>query len=143
MSGAGSFYARTVLTSPIHDLTTGFKGFRRETLEQLDLPSMRSDGFGFQIEVTATLLALARPHINDSPATAIRILRVFSMFFKNLLLVPGSPTSLQSLPLHISDANRSDFLVQVFFWGISHFIYGIRTGTPTNCLPGKSFCYKH
>jgi dolichol-phosphate mannosyltransferase len=66
VSGAGSFYARTVLASPIHDLTTGFKGFRRETLEKLDLPSMRSDGFGFQIEVTATLLALG-VHIHEMP----------------------------------------------------------------------------
>jgi len=58
VSLGGSLYARTVLASSVYDLTAGFKGFRRETLELLDLPSMRSDGFGFQIEVTASLLAL-------------------------------------------------------------------------------------
>ena len=58
ISSAGSLYARTVLSSPVHDLTTGFKGFRRETLQRLDVESLRSDGFGFQIEVTACLLAL-------------------------------------------------------------------------------------
>lgn len=58
ISSAGSLYARTVLASPVHDLTTGFKGFRRETLQRLDVESLRSDGFGFQIEVTACLLAL-------------------------------------------------------------------------------------
>ncbi len=58
ISSAGSIYARAILASRVHDLTTGYKGFRRETLEQLDLGEMRSDGFGFQIEVTASLLAL-------------------------------------------------------------------------------------
>jgi dolichol-phosphate mannosyltransferase len=58
ISNAGSVYARTILDSRVRDLTTGFKGFRRETLERLDLDRMRSDGFGFQIEVTACLLAL-------------------------------------------------------------------------------------
>src|SRR5262249_18306411 len=57
ISGAGSIYARTVLASPVHDLTTGFKGFRREALARLDLASLRSDGFGFQIQVTACLAA--------------------------------------------------------------------------------------
>lgn len=61
ISTAGSYYARTVLSSPVHDLTTGFKGFRREALEKLDVQSLRSDGFGFQIEVTASLLALGVP----------------------------------------------------------------------------------
>jgi dolichol-phosphate mannosyltransferase len=58
ISGAGSIYARTVLTSPVRDLTTGFKGYRRESLARLDLGKLRSDGFGFQIEVTTVLLAL-------------------------------------------------------------------------------------
>ena len=61
VSTCGSLYARTVLASPVHDLTTGFKGFRRATLEKLDLGALRSDGFGFQIEVTASLLALGVP----------------------------------------------------------------------------------
>lgn len=66
ISHAGSLYARTVLSSPVNDLTTGFKGFRRETLEKLDLPRMRSDGFGFQIEVTSSLVALGVP-VHEMP----------------------------------------------------------------------------
>jgi dolichol-phosphate mannosyltransferase len=66
ISHAGSLYARTVLSSPVHDLTTGFKGFRRATLQKLSLDQMRSDGFGFQIEVTATLLALGVP-VHEMP----------------------------------------------------------------------------
>lgn len=58
ISGAGSLYARSVLASPVRDLTTGFKGFRREALEKLTVEQLRSDGFGFQIEVTSALVAL-------------------------------------------------------------------------------------
>lgn len=58
ISTAGSLYARTVLESPINDLTTGFKGFRAEALSQLPLDRLRTDGFGFQIEVTSCFVAL-------------------------------------------------------------------------------------
>lgn len=58
ISDAGSLYARTVLESPVRDLTTGFKGFRAEALGVLPLDRLRTDGFGFQIEVTACLIAL-------------------------------------------------------------------------------------
>lgn len=57
ISSAGSLYARSVLASPVRDLTTGFKAFRAEALRALDLDQLRTDGFGFQIEVTAHLLA--------------------------------------------------------------------------------------
>jgi len=66
ISQAGSFYARTVLSSSVNDLTTGFKGFRREALERLQVEQLRSDGFGFQIEVTASLLALGVP-VHEMP----------------------------------------------------------------------------
>lgn len=57
VSAAGSLYARTLLDSPVKDLTTGFKGFRADALRVLPLEALRTDGFGFQIEVTAKLLA--------------------------------------------------------------------------------------
>jgi dolichol-phosphate mannosyltransferase len=52
LSRGGSLYARTILGVPISDLTGGFKCFRRETLEALDLRSVRSTGYAFQIELT-------------------------------------------------------------------------------------------
>jgi len=58
ISSAGSIYARSVLSSPVRDLTAGFKGFRREALGALDLDKLNIDGFGFQIEVTAHLIAM-------------------------------------------------------------------------------------
>ena len=52
VSWGGSFYARVLLGLPIHDLTGGFKCFRREVLESLDLAAVHSRGYAFQIELT-------------------------------------------------------------------------------------------
>jgi dolichol-phosphate mannosyltransferase len=51
ISRGGSFYARTILGVGIRDLTAGFKCFRRQTLERIDLPSIRSSGYSFQVEM--------------------------------------------------------------------------------------------
>jgi dolichol-phosphate mannosyltransferase len=52
VSQGGSWYARTVLRLGVRDLTGGFKCFRREVLEAIDLPSVQSAGYGFQVELT-------------------------------------------------------------------------------------------
>jgi dolichol-phosphate mannosyltransferase len=52
VSRAGCLYARIVLGLPVRDLTGGYKCFRREVLEGIDLPSVRSHGYVFQVELT-------------------------------------------------------------------------------------------
>jgi dolichol-phosphate mannosyltransferase len=52
ISWGGSFYARVILGLPVHDLTGGFKCFRRRVLETLDLDAIESKGYAFQIETT-------------------------------------------------------------------------------------------
>jgi dolichol-phosphate mannosyltransferase len=52
VSRGGSWYARRVLGLRVRDLTGGFKCFRREVLEAIDLPSVRSHGYAFQVELT-------------------------------------------------------------------------------------------
>jgi dolichol-phosphate mannosyltransferase len=52
ISRGGSWYARVVLGVAVHDLTGGFKCFRREVLEAIDLPTVRSRGYAFQVELT-------------------------------------------------------------------------------------------
>ncbi len=52
ISRGGSLYARAILGLPVNDLTGGFKAFRAEVLEAIDLPSIRSRGYAFQIELT-------------------------------------------------------------------------------------------
>ena len=51
LSRGGSFYARTILRLPLHDLTGGFRCFRRRVLETIDLGAIHSNGYGFQVEV--------------------------------------------------------------------------------------------
>jgi len=52
LSRSGSLYARTILGVGVRDLTGGFKCFRREVLERIDLPTVTSAGYAFQIELT-------------------------------------------------------------------------------------------
>ncbi len=51
ISKGGSLYARVILRLRMKDCTSGFKCFRREVLETLDLAAVRSNGFGFQVEM--------------------------------------------------------------------------------------------
>jgi len=52
ISAGGSFYARVVLSVRPRDLTGGFKCYRREVLETIDLDAIHSKGYAFQIETT-------------------------------------------------------------------------------------------
>jgi dolichol-phosphate mannosyltransferase len=52
LSRGGSFYARTILGLNVCDLTGGFKCWRRHVLEDIDLASVRSNGYSFQVEMT-------------------------------------------------------------------------------------------
>jgi dolichol-phosphate mannosyltransferase len=52
ISRGGSAYARLVLGVGVRDLTGGFKCFRREVLEAIELDSIRSRGYAFQVEMT-------------------------------------------------------------------------------------------
>jgi len=52
ISRGGGWYARTALGLHIQDLTGGFKCFRREVLEAIDLAHVRSEGYAFQVELT-------------------------------------------------------------------------------------------
>ncbi len=52
LSKGGSLYSRLILGLDVHDLTSGYKGFRRQVLEAIDLKAVRSEGYSFQIELT-------------------------------------------------------------------------------------------
>jgi dolichol-phosphate mannosyltransferase len=52
VSRGGSTYARAVLGLHVKDLTGGFKCFRREVLEAIELSTVRSHGYAFQVELT-------------------------------------------------------------------------------------------
>lgn len=48
----GSAYARAMLGVRVRDLTGGFKVFRREVLEAIELDSLESLGYAFQVETS-------------------------------------------------------------------------------------------
>jgi dolichol-phosphate mannosyltransferase len=58
ISRGGCLYARTVLGVGFHDLTGGFKCFRRWVLESLDLSDVHAGGYAFQIELTYRALRI-------------------------------------------------------------------------------------
>jgi dolichol-phosphate mannosyltransferase len=51
ISRGGSVYARLILGVPVRDLTSGFKCFSRRVLERLDLETVGSNGYAFQVEM--------------------------------------------------------------------------------------------
>ena len=51
ISKGGSLYARMLLGMPVRDCTGGFKCFRAKVLERIGLDSIKSNGYGFQIEM--------------------------------------------------------------------------------------------
>ena len=58
ISRGGSAYSRLVLGVEVHDLTGGFKCFRREVLEAIDLDSVEVRGYAFQVEMTYRAIQL-------------------------------------------------------------------------------------
>jgi dolichol-phosphate mannosyltransferase len=52
ISRGGSLYAQLILGVSVRDLTGGFKCYRREVLETIDLEAIDSKGYAFQIETT-------------------------------------------------------------------------------------------
>ena len=50
LSAWANFYARTILGLRVRDVTGGFRAWRRETLEGMDLSRVRSQGYIFQVE---------------------------------------------------------------------------------------------
>ncbi len=52
LSYAANIYARLVTGHRLYDATGGYKCFRREVLERIDLGAVRSNGYSFQIEMS-------------------------------------------------------------------------------------------
>jgi dolichol-phosphate mannosyltransferase len=66
VSRGGCLYAQVLLGVRVRDLTGGFKCFRRETLEAIDLDALSAHGYAFQIETTYRVLR-ARLRVKEIP----------------------------------------------------------------------------
>lgn len=51
LSAFGNFYARTILGLPLHDVTTGFRMWRSETLKQMPFERIQATGYIFLVEM--------------------------------------------------------------------------------------------
>jgi len=51
LSAFGNFYARTILSFPLRDVTTGYRMWRREALRNMPLDRIRSNGYIFLVEM--------------------------------------------------------------------------------------------
>lgn len=58
ISRVGTGYARIALRLDLRDITSGFRVFRREVLEAIDLNAIEAKGYGFQIEMALRTLEL-------------------------------------------------------------------------------------
>jgi len=68
ISYGGCLYARVILGLPQRDLTGGYKVLHRRVLEAIELDSVRSQGYVFQIEVTYRAV-LAGFRVEEVPIT--------------------------------------------------------------------------
>ncbi len=50
LSYSANIYTRIITGMPVHDATAGFKCYKRKVLETIDLDSIASNGYAFQIE---------------------------------------------------------------------------------------------
>jgi dolichol-phosphate mannosyltransferase len=66
LSAFGNFYARTILNFPLRDVTTGYRMWRREVLQNMPLERIRSNGYIFLVEM-AYVAYLLKYKIHEVP----------------------------------------------------------------------------
>lgn len=66
LSAFGNFYARTILNFPLRDVTTGYRMWRREVLQNMPLHRIRSSGYIFLVEM-AYVAYLLKYSISEVP----------------------------------------------------------------------------
>jgi dolichol-phosphate mannosyltransferase len=101
---ANAVWVRTILRTPVHDNTGGFRAWRRTTLIGMDLNRIRSNGYIFQVEITYVALRLGYRFFEtpiyfpdrkyDKSKMGLRIqieaaLRVFEVWWRHRYLTPA------------------------------------------------------
>jgi dolichol-phosphate mannosyltransferase len=70
LSRAGNVYSRTVLALPLHDVTGGYRCFRRAALAALGTETVASEGYCFQVDV-AFRVQRAGLRVREVPITFV------------------------------------------------------------------------
>ncbi len=93
LSRWGNRYADLMLGLSVHDATSGYRAYPAATLRRIDLASVRSDGYGFQIEMVyrvavagGRIVELPIEFVDRERGTSKMSLRIIA---EALLLVTG------------------------------------------------------
>jgi dolichol-phosphate mannosyltransferase len=84
LSRGGSTYSRLLLDVPIHDVTGGYRAFRKETLEGLGMSEVASAGYCFQVDL-AWRAVKAGFHVIEVPITFVERERGDSKMSRNIV----------------------------------------------------------
>jgi dolichol-phosphate mannosyltransferase len=110
LSWTANTYARLALGIDIHDITAGYRAYRREALEAIDLDGVDSKGYCFQIDLT-------RRTLNNGFVVAE---------------VPITFTERELGVSKMSGSNIREALVKVAQWGIQARMANARTASADN-----------
>ena len=84
LSRFANFYVKTILGTPINDMTTGFMCLRKSILDKINLDSIKSDGYAFLVELKYKIFK-AGYKIYEHPITFVERREGQSkMSFKNI-----------------------------------------------------------
>lgn len=106
LSKTANTYSRVLLGVGIHDITAGYRAYRREVLEKIDLSAVDSKGYCFQIDLTWRA-------INQGFTVAE---------------VPITFTERELGVSKMSGSNIREAMAKVAQWGISGRVSGARRG---------------
>jgi dolichol-phosphate mannosyltransferase len=110
LSWTANTYARLALDIDIHDITAGYRAYRREVLEAIDLDGVDSKGYCFQIDLTRRTL--------DNGFIVVE--------------VPITFTERELGVSKMSGSNIREALVKVAKWGVESRRNGARAARATN-----------
>ena len=85
LSSGGNLYARMWMGWPVRDATAGSRAYRTAFLQTLDLPSVHSEGYGFQVEMTRRVFR-AGGRIVEIPITFVERVRGHSKMSRRIVL---------------------------------------------------------
>ncbi|GAA2731055.1 polyprenol monophosphomannose synthase [Actinocorallia aurantiaca] len=85
LSRGANIYTRLMLGIPLHDATGGYRAFRRETLEKLDLQDVDSRGYCFQVDLALRTLR-AGLRVAEVPITFVERMHGSSKMSQGVIL---------------------------------------------------------
>lgn len=115
LSRGGNLYVRVALGLPLRDATGGYRAYRREVLEAVDLDRVGSQGYCFQVDM-ARRAVRAGFHVAEVPITFVE-------------RVAGTSK--------MSGAIVREALVQVTLWGLRDLLGGERAGRGADAAPTR------